>query len=492
MFVIAYYVTIMLLGLGVALTVLSGTEGRTSDLQRRIISAQALAEAGYERAIYDLRQDCVDDTSSPSWGDGDINGMSIGPNTSSYFDVTAYEPNSVNSGTYSVDLKNVSGDNSAIWIRSTGTVGGQSQGIEAYVKVEVVSPWHTALFGGAGSSSEVVDGNIHTRGSVHLLATSLGSSDLAMDLGGGSYIMRNNYEGLSAGLSAKIPSLTNVSFGGESVQSLGAILRVKNGQVGLTGSGIIGEADATSDAYKETVDGTYVSDGFGGTQGSGNVNSDNGTANTYDLGNTITFPSLATAYSPHASYQAYLEAVSLVISDAPSLAVLASLDPLDTFDYNDLLNGYGRLQMDGAGTLTISGKVYIKGGGLTMNKNGGDTTFTVSGSGIILVEDDITIKANVTTNGAASFPTNAIGFMTPDNIIFNESGIEVMGLFYAETGITVSTSATLIGTMVSNKFTLGTNDPTIYQVPSTVDNLPAGLIGTDATCVMKVVSWDKF
>ena len=42
------------------------------------ILAFHVAEAGLERGIYKLRQDYLADLSSPSWADGDINGIDVG------------------------------------------------------------------------------------------------------------------------------------------------------------------------------------------------------------------------------------------------------------------------------------------------------------------------------------------------------------------------------------------------------------------------------
>ena len=111
-----------------AFIALSINESRVAERQRRTTLAFHIAEAGIERALYDLRQDFINDADSPSWADGDINGLTIGPDTTDFYS-TGYGSTSLNSGSYAVQLKNVSGISDAIWIRSPGTLGDVQQTI---------------------------------------------------------------------------------------------------------------------------------------------------------------------------------------------------------------------------------------------------------------------------------------------------------------------------------------------------------------------------
>ena len=81
--------------------------------------------------------------------------------------------------------------------------------------------------------------------------------------------------------------------------------------------------------------------------------------------------------------------------------------------------------------------------------------------------------------------------MTPNTIGFNEANIDVMGLFYAEGTVTAQKQTDIMGTIVSNYFDMGTNVPSVFQVPEVINSLPSGLIGQDSTWVMKVVSWQS-
>jgi len=490
MLLMAYYVMIVLMGFGMALVTYSIGEGKSSERTRRSAVALNIAEAGIERALYDLRQDCENDSKTPSWLDGSINGMAIGPNTSDYYDITAYDGNLVNSGSYAVQLKNIAGEEKTVWVKSVGTVGDQTQTILVFAEVYNISPWGNAVFVGSGSGGDAITGNANINGSTHLLATSLSNSDFAIELGGAAFSIGNNYSSLDAAIDSKVPALDTTVVGGETVSTLNTSVWVKNGLIGLSGSGTVGITNATGNAHKELVDGVYNNDGYGGTQGTSNVNSDNGTSSTYPLGDGITFPSLSGAYPSYTSYQDYLFNNSLVISAAADLNELANITPESTFDFDDAINGYGRISMDGTGNLSISGKVYIDGGTLGMAV-GTATAINYTGDGIILSEGAVQIDVDLVSKGNNSFPDNILGIMTPGTITFNNSGIDVMGLFYGETSITLSQQMDLIGTLASNYIDMGSNGPSIYQVPETVDDVPAGMIGDSTTCFVKVLSWQK-
>ncbi len=492
--IISYLVITVLITLGAAFVITSLNEARIAERQRRATVAFHIAEAGMERVMYDLRQDFVNDSNSPSWADGDINGMAIGPNTGSYYSVN-YASTSLNGGSYSVSLLNVSGKTDALWIRSTGTLGDETQTIQVYAKIYSTSPWNNAIFAGAGASGAMVNGNVNIAGSVHILGTGLQSTDLAVDLGGTAELIGNNYEDLSASLKAKVPALPTTVVGGETVETLYAELRVKRGIVGLSGSSSVGDANDPGDAYKETVDGSFVTDGYGGSQGTTNVHSDNGTSNAYDLGDTVSFPSLSDvddydSDGDDETYQQYLEANALVVSAAADLTKLANITPASSTDFS-FSNAKGSISKAGE-NLTISGIVYIdNNGSLNMSTAGAAKTITYTGRGVVLAEGNVQINTDLVTSGNNSFPSNIIGIMTPSTIGFNEASIDVMGLFYAEGTVTVQKQTDIMGTIVSNYFDMGTNVPSVFQVPDVINSLPSGLIGQDSTWVMKVVSWQS-
>lgn len=480
--VLAYLVIVVILLLGAAFMVASFNEGLFAERQRRSLIAFYIAESGLERAIYDLRQDFLNDV-TPSWNDGNINSHVIGPNTASFYTIP-YTSTTLNGGSYAAQLKNVAGVSTSIWIKSTGTFGDSTQTLQAYVKMQNLSPWNNAIFAGAGASGAMVNGNVHIRGSVHILGNGLQPTDYVVDLGGTAELIGSNYAIMPAALKAKVPALPTTVFNGETVETLNAELRVKRGIVGLSGGSSVGEPDVAGNSVKETVDGAYVTNGYGGNKGTASVYSDNGWSNPYDLGDTVTFPSLADPYQGYSTYQAYLKANALVINDSTQLTTLAGITPTSNFNYS---GPNGSISMDGGGNMTISGIVYVDGG--TIGMSGGTINYT--GQGSILSTGNVSINANLLTPGNSSFPNNIVGVMTPGTITFNTAQLDVMGLFYGETKIVASKQTDIVGSIVSNLFDMGRNVPSIFQVPDAVNNLPPGLIGQTSTWSMRVVSWQK-
>lgn len=487
MLAMSYILIITFTMLASTFVMMSINQSRWVERERLEAQVFQIAEAGIDRALYNLRRDFVNDSSSPSWSDSDIDGMAIGPNTASFYTVP-YISTALNGGSYTVQLKNVAGNADAVWVQSTGTLNGVSQTIQVYAKIYNVSPWDNAIFAGAGAAGAMVNGNVKIAGNVHILGTGLSPTDYAVDLGGTAELIGNNYSGLEAGLLAKVPALPTVSFGGETVQSLGAELRVKRGKIGLSGSSSAGEANVAGNAVKETIDGSYVTNGYGGNQGTNNVNSDNGWSNAYDLGDSVTFPSLDDPYNGYAHYKDYLKANALVLDTVAQKNAMAALKPNSSFSYS---NANGSISMDGNGNLTISGIVYVDGGTIGMSKSGSDTTITYTGTGSLVSTGNMQIDVNLVTAGNNSFPDNIIGFMTPGSIGFDTASINVMGLFYGETSIVSQKQTDVMGTFVSNLFNMGTNVPSIFQVPEVVHHLPPGLIGSSGTYVMRIVAWQK-
>ena len=495
LFMISLLLMVVILILGAAFLVASVVESRTAERQRLSTQAFYLAEAGVEKAVYELRQDFLTDLSSPSWGDGNINGIDVSGSYVSGNPPGDYYPllsASLGDGTYAIELLNVAGSPKEIWAKATGNVGGASHTIRIYAKIKNLSPWDNAIFAGTGSvtNHNMINGCVDVRGSVHILGTGLDPTDYAVELGGTAELIGNNYSGLDASLLAKIPALDTVVYNGETIETLNAELRVKNGMIGLDGDASAGQPDASGDIYKETIDGAYVTDGFGGNQAENNVYSDNGWSNPYDLGDSVDFPSMSDPFGGYASYQEYLKANALVIDDAATLTQLANLDSGSSLTVTDPVNNYGSISLDGSGNMTIDGIVYIDGGDFVMDDK--NATFNYTGTGSIVSTGDIMINTNLVTAGNDSFPDNVVGFMTPNNItIGTVAQVDVMGLFYGESQINVAKQTNVLGTLVSNYFDVGDQVPNIYQVPETSANLPPGLIGQSATWAMSVISWQK-
>ncbi len=464
------------------------SEGRAARREKEYLQTLLIAEGGFERALLDLRKDWLQGGAAPSWADGDINGYACGPNAKGFYWLP-YFPTTLGEGTYSVTLKNVPGKDDQIWIRSVGTAKGQSAGVEAYVKMEKHTIWSNAIFGGLGNGSTVINGNVDIRGSVHILGEGLTSSDLAIDMNGGASI-GNNYDGMPLDLLQKIPPCPQIFFNGMMVDSLGASLRVKRGQVGLSGGSTAGNPDDTANALKETLDGAYVSDGYTGNVGAPAVHADNGRSAPYDLESIMDFPRLTDMYDATHTYLDHLRNNALVISDPVDLAVFSKLTPESSFKYVDPW-GRGSISLDGAGNLQIDGIVYIMGD-LNTAKSKNLDLINYTGTGSIVVEGDVVVATTFVTPGLASYPQNNIAIMTPKNITFATADTDVCGIFYAENTITCLKQTDIAGALAAPFVDMGAQVPSIFYVPDIQKNLPPGLIGSAPVWRMKVVKWGKF
>ena len=489
---------VVLLTLGAAYMAVSVNASRVAERQRRTALAFQIAEAGIHQALYDLREDFIGDLSSPSWTDTKIHDYDLDfatatPDADGFFDFP-YASTTLNGGTYEVRV--TPAGSQGMWVRSTGRMGDASQTIQVYAKISQVSPWDNAIFAGEGADSAggktIISGCVNIRGSVHILGSGLESTDLAVELGGTAELIGNSYDVMPSSLRARVPALETTVVNGETVETLHAVLRVKRGIVSLDGASSVGLPDNPGNNFKEMVDAVYSTDGFAGNSGVANVHSDNGWSNAYDLGDTVTFPSLNDPYEGYATYKAYLHDHALVISDPADLAKLASVTSGSSFTLSD---ANGSISMDGAGHLSIDGIVYIDGGDLNIT---GKNDVIYTGRGSIYVTGNVAVDTNlVTPAGQVNFPynpstgqENIIGIMTPGNILLGTSAqLDIMGLFYAGETVTTNKQTDIVGTLVANSFDMTGQVPNIFQVPATVNYLPPGMIGSTSGWQMTVVSW---
>jgi len=519
---LTYFVIIILFGLGAAFLMMGVSEAKRTEIQHKSELAFYIAEAGIERAIYDLKQE-YETGNDEDWSNGIIiNGDTsspYGPSTSAFYDIYLYgdtDPkvtypfdasdadayqnafSPTNNNHYQVKIKNVLGGED-VWIRSTGEVDGVTQTIQVYAKIVNVSPWNNAIFGGAGATGEMVNGRVNVFGSVHILGEGLATTDNAIVLGGTTELVGNNYESLDQSLRDKVPDLPTTIFNGETVETLSAELRVKRGRVSLSGNSTVGQADSPGGPLvKETIDSAYVTDGYTGTKGATNVHSDNGTDEGYDLGDVLDFPSLDNPHPLDTSgdYYDYFSSNGLVLTNELDSVVKGMPVPL-IGDCNS-----NCVEINADGTMRVEGLVYISGTNdfsLTAPINEG---FEYTGKGTILVNDgNVTIDANLVTAGDDSFPTNILGVMTPNTIFLGSSAQRnIMGLFFAggtdgsgdPTGdVTVNMQTNLVGTIIANLFNLGENVPSIFQVPFNDADLPPGIIANETIWYANIVSWQK-
>lgn len=495
MLIVTLMVLITLMGMGLAFGLSSSTEKLIANRQHINAKAFHLAEAGIELGMYYLRQDYVKDFDNPSWSDGSIYRLNnIGPNYLSYYNMFSTIPPIEIGGDYTVSLKNVPTNNmlfahdDAIWIKSEGHYKDQTQTIESFIGIDKIIPWQYAVYIGKGYAGQAISNDVDIRGSVMVMGTDIMATDSALVFDSGGKI-GNNYTGMSLMMLNRVPALPTKIINSETVSTLSASLKVKNGLIELGSSALIGEEDISGNSVKETLDSVFIGKGFIGDEPEDHVYSDNSYNNHYDLGDSVTFPSLDDPYMVFASYKAAFETKAYVIQDEAQLTQLENITPNSLFSYVDEENGYGSISMNGSGVLTIDGNIYIKGNISFNNVSETLSTIQYSGNGTILVDEDVNINTNLVTSGMNSYPSNIIGFMTANNIRFSKSGLDAMGLFYAENSVIMEEQTDIFGSVVTNYFDTSDTLSKVYQIPSVMSNLPSGIIGQRPDWHMTVVSW---
>ncbi|MFP4172778.1 MAG: hypothetical protein ACLFV4_07680 [Candidatus Hydrogenedentota bacterium] len=388
-----------------------------------------------------------------------------------------------------------------------------------------VNVWRNAIFAGAGQSGGLINGNVSIHGSVHLLGQNItegGTAIAALDLSGTSLI-HNNYAGLPQDLSDRVPPLPEVEYDGETVETLNANLRVKNGLVALSGNSEIGAPQQTGNGVKEPMDGTFVNDGWTGNSSIDDgdrgvptrVTSDNGWNQFYDLGDKVPFPVFSDDYrsmtngarvqNPNTGkYYSHEDYFEQVLTGEPYEGdITINARRTDEFYFNASnpehddpgARSGNYIYYDGdTKTLEINGPVLINGN-LSLDGQGNQGTIHYTGSAAWLVRGDVDLGVNlyaVNADGSTerSFPSNILGIMAEGAMMVGENAqLDLMGAFYSEQGITTQKQSDILGTFVSSHFDMGTNVPSIYQVPTLADNLPEGMIGAYPIRVMSQVSW---
>ncbi len=401
--------------------------------------------------------------------------------------------------------------------------GGIVRRAEVIVRKTDVSVWRNAIFAGAGQSGGLINGNVSIHGSVHLLGENItegGTAIAALDLSGTS-LVHNNYGDLDQNLAHRVPSLPTVEYDGETVETLHANLRVKNGLVALSGNSEIGAPQQSGSGVKGPMDGTFVNDGWTGNSTDDGVptrvTSDNGWDQRYDLGDRVPFPVLDDYYrdmtgqrqsrsdsndgfyshkeyfTDHLAGDAYDGDITLHAGHTEEFYFNAHYRDSEPSERTEIGGNY--IYYDGdSKTLEISGPVRIDGN-LTLDGQGNEETINYTGRAAWLVKGDVNLGVNLyamnddgTTDN--SFPNNILGIMATGEMMVGEnSQLDLMGAFYSEQQIATQRQSDILGTFVSNYFDMGTNVPSIYQVPTLADNLPEGMIGAYPIWVMSQVSW---
>ena len=344
--------------------------------------------------------------------------------------------------------------------------GGSVRRMEAVLQGKDVNVWRNAIFAGGGQVGGVIKGNVSIHGSVHILGNNLpagGEAIAALDMSGTSLI-HNNYADCPAALAARVPALATTTLGTETVGTLDANLRVKHGLVSLSGNSEVGQVDATGNAYKETMDGTFVNEGWTGNAvvddgdrgDPKSVWSDNGWDELYDLGDRVPFPVLTDDWrSPvtgarvmnattgtYYTHQDYFDQVLLADPAVKTDGVYTGTMDIYTKGSSFYWNATKNIKLTGSlpstapastddyimfnvatETLQINGQITINGN-LIVRGKGNSTTVNYSGRGAILVHGNVTLDCDLLTcnnatptNTANSFPVNnCLGIMASDSM----------------------------------------------------------------------------
>ncbi len=419
-----------------------------------------------------------------------------------------------------------SADKSYAWVTASNTYKGLTKSLRVMVKPDNVDIWNNAIFAGAAAAGGAINGNVDVRGSVHILGDGhpftdtngngkwdvgepyqgvlgtgshvdpLGSSSVAAGLSGTAYI-GNNYVSVPSAITSIVPAPPTVN----GYSTLNTEVRVKQGQLSLSGTADIGATAGSIQGIgptKDTIDGSYVTNGYTGNKGAGNVFSDNGTNNPYDLGSYgITFPYIngigAKQYtdsggSNWSNQQTYLGSRSLWVP----VTTIKSTTAAFSYGPDQYGNSISFTPASGSNpaVLTTNGIIAFNG----PLQIGAKDTINFQGIGTIYSNQDINIDGNVVPVSGKLFPTGTtLGFIATRNINLaagnGSSQLTLAGAFYAQGKIYSAKQNQIAGTFVSNYFDMGSNVPSIYEVPSLIQNMPPGMPGDKSVYVMRRVGW---
>jgi hypothetical protein len=444
-------------------------------------------------------------------------------------------------------------DATSAWVTSTCSVNGFQKSVRTLINERNVGIWNNAIFAGTGASGHAINGNVDVRGSVHILGEGepftdlngdairneaevftdvnangvrdpgepftdkngdglytlaepyndsnqngfydppMTQTDLDSSFGGTAYL-GNNYSGMPAGLEALVPTAPRI--GG--IETLSAEVRCKHGRIGISGTAAVG-SDAIIDGgtSKGTVDGTYVTDGWAGNQGSNHVYSDNGSANPYDVGGLgISFP-----YIGGIGAQPYVASDNTVWNTHEDyLNQRSILCPITTITATTAAFSYGP---DAYGNkisftpATASAKATLEVTGVVRFASdlqiGSKDQIYYKGNGT-LYAPNVRIDGDFLPLPGFTFPTTSrMGVIAKQNMYLatgaGSSQLSMAGAFFAQGKIVSQKQNQIAGTFVANFYDLGINVPNIYQVPALPKNMPPAMPGDKGYYALKIKSW---
>ena len=418
-------------------------------------------------------------------------------------------------------------------IHTAARMNGVTRTLEAVYNTRNFGIWNNAIFAGRGQAGRLINGNVKVHGSVHLLGDDLpeGAPAVeALDMSGTAMIL-NDYSGIVADLQARVPPIQIREYNGEDVSTLNTELRVRNGIVAMSGNAHVGVEWSSGSGYKGPVDGTFVTDGWGGTSGTTNVNSDNGHDEPYDLGSSIGLPLFEDNYRDKdtgdfvhnpgtGTWYTHAEYFEEVLVGGPgrlpaggTLHADVSIDAdKGGFYYNATTGAYATgsaantaspaaadhymLKKTTSPLIRINGCIHIDG---DLEFTGRQKDLTYYGRAALMVEGGVEVATHMLSGNsptnindyAASFPyTSCLGVMSRGQMdLGTVSQRQIMGAWYSADNVTMSKQSQVMGTCVGRDFEMGHQVPDIFQVPVLADNLPLGMIGDYPIFRLQPVSW---
>ncbi len=426
-------------------------------------------------------------------------------------------------------------------IHAVARLNGVTRRLESVFDTRDFGIWNNAIFAGRGQAGRLINGNVQIHGSVHLLGDDLPDGGVAVEAVdmSGTAMIRNDYVGfgIPGSISSRIPPLRTTLYQGEVVETLNTEFRVRRGIAALSGNSHVGTPFQPGTGWKGPVDGTFVTDGWGGNAGTDNVFSDNSTDTPYDLGDSIALPLFEDDYrdpdtgdrihnTETGTWYTHAEYFTEVLVGGPdrqpgggmfngnldfgSVGGGGNSGSNDGFYYNATTGEHVEgdtsgvtvnpdhhyiFKPEGSNIIQINGAIHING-----NLDFPRDDFYYYGRGSIFVEGEVEVAGtllpvNSPTNSNDvshnTFPyISCLGVMSRGRMALGTtSQRHMMGAFYSADNVNLSFQTRLGGTIVGRDFEMGNQVPSIFQVPVLAQNLPLGMIGDFPILRLQDLAW---
>ena len=318
-------------------------------------------------------------------------------------------------------------------VRSTGA-GGTGEVAEQVVRADVRPTlnahgvWDNAIFADAGAAGNSINGHVAVRGSVHILGDATTPPTIAF---GGTSDIRNNYSDAESWFggsdAAKLPALPTVDVNGVATETLDTVIRTRDANITLTGSGDIGADNSDSNTVKEMIDAVRTD----GTVGpAADVHADS--TGSYDT-DQVVFPMLSDAYVDPSTGTSYATHTDFLDANSLTIAETEISKNVSAFSHSDG-NGNSIAWDPDTLTLTINGIIkapdYIRLG--RPHGQPGLRGVNYAGTGTIYAVDDIHVDGYLVPVDDYITDGN-IGLIAADDVLIDEaSNINVMAAIYGQ------------------------------------------------------------